>query len=122
MTEYSGRAFDVISVSESSKAVGSHNYDGKVAEGAGKVLLVKVNFSDRDPDGDATNGTLRVQAQESNDGSTYSNIEGGDTGTLTTVGVRFLTVIKDRAKPYIRLAVTVGTDVINYSLEAVALG
>jgi len=119
--EYGARVLDLISVSESSKATGTHNYDAQVPEGAGKVVIAVINLTDVDPDGDATNGTLAVTLKESEDGSTWSNIAGGATGTLSSAGVTVLTCLKSRAKPHVRAEAVVGTDVVDYTLEVVAL-
>jgi len=115
-------AKDIASVSETSKAVGTHNYDYETPEGQGKIIICMVDLSNVDPDGDATNGTLAITLKESDDGTTWTDIIGGASGTLSAVGAVHIVCLKDRAKSHIRVEAAVGTDVVNFSFELIAIG
>jgi len=119
--EYGVRSHDVYTVTESSKAPDTYNYDKDVLKGS-RIVVALVQLTDVDPDGDATNGTLRVMVQESGDGSTYTTIPEMDTGTLSAAGDKMLIGIKDRGKSYLRVVAVVGTDVVDFKFQVVVLG
>jgi len=111
---------DVTLFSSAARTASTNGSEAVLGFGNGRVLVCYLDVTAVS----GTSPTLDVKIQESDDGSTWTDIDGGSFSQFTSTGQEYKVMLMSRSKDRIRAVATIGgtSPSFTFKVEAVAIG